>query len=70
MINNNLSDYLVTSKYSKVLATALYQQNYVIFLSSKREGFRPPKPQVETPLDVPLFDGTTSPGTPPKGFQF
>ena len=31
MINNNLSDYLVKSKYGKVLQTALYQQNYVSF---------------------------------------
>ena len=28
MINNNLNDYLVKSKYSKVSETALYQQNY------------------------------------------
>ena len=30
-INNNESDYLVQSKYTKVLQTALYQQNYVAF---------------------------------------
>ena len=38
VINNNLSDYLVKSKYGKVLQTVLYQQNYVVFLSSKRGG--------------------------------
>ena len=51
VINNNLSDYLVKSKYGKVLPTALYQQNYVVFLSSKR-GVRPPNP---SPLGVPLY---------------
>ena len=43
MINNNLSDYLVKSKYNKVLQTALYQQKYVS-LSSKRGGFDPQTP--------------------------
>ena len=38
MINNNLRDYLVKSKYSKMLQTARYQQN---FLSSKGSGFNP-----------------------------
>ena len=42
VINNNLNDYLVKSKCGKVLQTALYQQNYVVFLSSKRGvGVRP-----------------------------
>ena len=36
VINNNLSDCLVKSKYGKVLQTALYQQSYVVFLFSKR----------------------------------
>ena len=31
VINNNLSDYLEKGKYSKVLQTALYKQNYVVF---------------------------------------
>ena len=31
VINNNLSDYLVKNKYGKVLQTALYQQNFVVF---------------------------------------
>ena len=31
VINNNLSDYLGNCKYSKVLQTTLYQQNYVAF---------------------------------------
>ena len=31
VIKNNLSVYLMKSKYSKVLQTALYQQNYVVF---------------------------------------
>ena len=43
-INNNYSDYLIQSKYSKVLQTALHHQNYVAFLSTKRKGIRPPKP--------------------------
>ena len=38
VINNNLSDNLVKSNYGKVLQTALYQQNFVDFLSSKRGG--------------------------------
>ena len=29
--HNNLSDCLVKSKYGKVVQTALYQQNYVVF---------------------------------------
>ena len=45
MINNNLSDYLAKDKYGKVLQAALYEQNYVVFLSSKREGgFDPRNP--------------------------
>ena len=31
MISNNLSDYLVRSKYSKVLQTALYQHSMLFF---------------------------------------
>ena len=31
VINNNLSDYLGNCKYSKMLQTTLYQQNYVAF---------------------------------------
>ena len=31
VININLSDYLVKSKYGKVLQTALDKQNYVVF---------------------------------------
>ena len=31
VIISNLSDYLVKSKYSKVLQSTLYQQNYVTF---------------------------------------
>ena len=34
-INNNLRDYLVKSNHSKVLQTALYQQNYVGFWFQK-----------------------------------
>ena len=45
MINNNLSDYLVQSKYSEVLQTALYQQNYVAFCVPKG-GFDPQPPWV------------------------
>ena len=42
-----LNDYLVKSKYSKVLETALYQQNYIVFWVRK-EGVSTPKPP--TPL--------------------
>ena len=44
VINNNLNDYFVKSNNSKVLQTALYQQNYVAFRIPKEEegGFRPP----------------------------
>ena len=38
MINNNLSDYLVKSKYGKVLQTALYQQNYVVLFEFEKGG--------------------------------
>ena len=48
-INNTLSDYLVKSKYGKVLQTVLYQQ-ICCFLSSKRGEFRPLKPPLGTPL--------------------
>ena len=36
MINNNLGNYLVKSKYGKVLQTALYQQNYVFSVLNGR----------------------------------
>ena len=35
---------LVKSKYSKVLQTALYHQNHVVFEVPKQEGVRPPTP--------------------------
>ena len=44
MINNNLSDYLVKSKYGKVLQTALYQQNYVVLFEFEKGGVQPPNP--------------------------
>ena len=37
------------SKYGKVLRTALYEQNYVVLLSSKRGGSTP-----QPPLGAPL----------------
>ena len=52
MTSNNLSKYLVKSKYSKVLQTALYQQNYAVFFFDfqKGRGVRPPKPPLVAPL--------------------
>ena len=44
VINYCLMDYVVKSKYSKVLQTALYQQNYVVFLVPKGRGFDPRAP--------------------------
>ena len=54
MINNNLSDYLVKTKYGKVLQTALCQQNHVVFLSSKR-GVSTPESPLGVPLNVTTF---------------
>ena len=51
MINKKLRDYLVKSKYGKVLQTVLYQQNYVVFLCFKRGGsFDPRTPPLGAPL--------------------
>ena len=44
MIDSNLNDYLVKSKYSKVFETALYQQNYAVFVVPKRGVLTPNPP--------------------------
>ena len=66
MINNNLSDHLVISKYSKVLQTVLYQQNYVVEFQSR--GFQPRKPPllgaVRNILTRPTSCETTHPKNP------
>ena len=49
-INNNLRDYLVKSKYGKMLQTALDQQIYVVFWVPKG-GVSTPK----TPPCAPLY---------------
>ena len=58
MINNNLSDYLVKSKYGKVLQTVLYHQNR-LFFEFQKGGFDPRTPPwvlhcfcVSSPLNV------------------
>ena len=43
MINNNLRDYLVKSKYSKVFTNLRYINKIVLFFVPKVGGFRPPK---------------------------
>ena len=48
MINNNLSDYLVKSKYGKVLQT-VYINKIMLFFEFQR-GFDP-----QTPLGAPLI---------------
>ena len=48
--HNNLSDYLVKSKYGKVVQTALYQQNYVVF-EFQTGGISTPETSL---LDAPL----------------
>ena len=52
MINSNLSDYLVKSKYSRVLQTALLYQQNMLILSSKRGGFEPRKPPLGCTTDA------------------
>ena len=57
MVNDNLSDYLVKSKYSKVLQTGLYQQKYVAFCVPKGGGLTPDPPP-PPPLGAPLITAT------------
>ena len=45
VINNNLSDYLVKSKYGKVLQT-VYINKTMLFFEFQRGGLNPKPPQV------------------------
>ena len=56
MINNNVNDYPVKSKYSRVVETALYQQNYVVFWILKGGVLTPKTPPWVRHFQCPITD--------------